>query len=330
MGAIKSKLKLCYCLLVFVCANALHAQVSQKEYDNAMQVMNGSNQKAATDVIENLAKKYPTDAKVNFIQGIYHLRSGNNNSALQFFTKAITTNPKFVDAYNGRAVVFEEKGMLEKSIDDLNKSIELESNNVQTINMRARLHYKLELYPAALQDFNKLIQINPNSIVAYLDAANTTLKISDAKTAETYFTKAINANIPKGRVFIYYGSFLLQQEKYTEAKQKYEIALQEAENEFYDDDYNKACIVFYKNKEYTKAIQLAEKAIKINGKKTEYYHNLASCYIDLQDWQQVTATAERALLIDREDKMSNMYMAVGLTRQGKTEQAQPYSNKAKQ
>ena len=307
------------------------AQVTDSEFDKAMEINGGSSQIDAQKMIELLEQKYPDDGKVLFLRGMYHFRDGNSNMAMMSFTNAIKLLPKFAMAYNGRAILFEQKGLLEKSIDDFTKSIEINSVDADIYGKRADLFFQLKEFQKALVDYDKQIQLAPSGIMGYYNAANTSISLGKASEADQYFAKAYAAKGMQAFVVnALFGKFLVLQKRYPEAMEKYELALKEAESQFGDEDFNMAAIAFYKNQQFDKAIIYANKAIALQPANIDYKCNLASIYVDKKDWQQVMNASQAGLNVDPNHAMANMYMAVALTKLGRDTEAQPYLIKAKQ
>lgn len=307
------------------------SQLTDAEFEKAMQTNAGSSQTESQKMIEDLEKKYPNDGKVVFLRGMYHFRDGNSNMAMMSFTNVIKLLPKFALAYNGRAILFEQKGLLEKSIADFTKSIEINASDGEIYGKRADLYVQLNQLQNGLEDYKKQIQFAPTNIMGYYNAATVGVGLGKGSEADNYFT---NAYAAKGmQAFVVnalYGKFLVLQKRYPEAKEKYELALKVAEDQFGDEDFNMAAIAFYKNELYDKAITYTNKAIALQPDNIDYKCNLASIYVDTKNWQKVIEAAQSGLATDPNHAMANMYMAIGLTKMGRENEAKPYLIKAKQ
>ncbi|MBC7652183.1 MAG: tetratricopeptide repeat protein, partial [Deinococcales bacterium] len=281
--------------------------------------------------IETLEKKYPKDARVAYLHGLYNYRSNNTLAALTSFTKAIELNPKFESAYIARSYAFNAKGMTDKAIEDVTAYIKLKPSDGEGYDQRAAYYFAKKDYANALADFDKEIAIWPKRFMTYYDAANTMALLKDARAGDSYFEKGLATDgINKDELNILYAVYLGQKGRYTEAKEKFTIALRDAEDKFYGSDFSIAGLTYYKTKDLDKAIYCYIKAIALNPKDMSFRSNLAGVYLDKKDYNNVLETAKAALAINGDDALNNMFMAVGLKNMGREAEAKVFEDKAKQ
>lgn len=316
--------------LISLFSTVCNAQIKQAEFDKTMGLMGSNNKAKALTTIESLEKKFPTDAKVFVLRGYYEIKDGNPNGALMNFSNAIKANPKYAFAYDARAQVFSKKGMLDKAILDANEAIEIEPKNIGFLKNRVGFYFHNKQYQEALDDVKAKIKLEPNNIYNYYDAADFTKDLDKNAVADFYFDQAYaNKSIPKYLTDIQFASFLLKYGRFEEAKTKYETALVNNEKDFTDSNFHESAIVFYKTKNYDKAIIYFNKAIALNPNNVEYYNNLSSVYLTLKDWQKLIETAQKALNANDNSPIANMYMAIGLNNTGNSSKALEYQARAK-
>jgi tetratricopeptide (TPR) repeat protein len=318
-------------LLLLINTTITFAQISQPDFDKAMKLLNGNEPAKALTNLELLEKKAPKDAKVIFLRGFYQFREGNQNGAMMSFSNALKTNPKFALAYGARAQLFASKGMLDKAISDISVAITIEPKNIDFLSTRAGFYNQNNQFAEGLEDMKTKIKLAPNDIMGYFDAAVFSKSIDKNKNADDFFSQAYaNKGLQKFVTDVLFAKFLLKYGRFDEAKTKYEAALATNEKDFGDEDFNDAAIVYYKLKNYDKAILYANKAIAKTPTNVNFHLNLASTYVDLQNWQKVKETAQNAINADANNPMANMYMAIGLKFTGNESKALEYETKAKQ
>lgn len=303
------------------------AQFKQTDFDNAMKLLDGSDQQKALSNLEALEKKYPKEAQVLFLRGFYQFRDGDQNGAMMNISNAIKINPKFASAYGARAILFSVKGMLDKAISDMTAAIAIEPKNVDFYYRRAEYYSKNQQNQEAINDYKTIIQLSPADITPYYEAATLTNLMN--ANGDAFFTQAYMVKgIQKFVVDFMYAKFLMNTKRFDDAKPVIEAALI-GEKEFDGDDLQMAAIIFYKTKEYQKSVEYFKKAIAKKPGDINFRCNLASVYIDLKDWQKVKETAEGALDLDPNYPLSNMYMAIGLKWTGNERLGLEYEAKAK-
>lgn len=93
------------------------------------------------------------------------------DDAMLDYTKAIQLNPRMTDAYYNRAYINLtrkdiENPDLQKTATDLEKALELDPKFIDALYAMAALQKKLENYHAALEYLERLLQLEPDAINA--------------------------------------------------------------------------------------------------------------------------------------------------------------------
>lgn len=317
--------------LTFVLSSTCFAQISKPDFQAAMQLLQGNNPEKALANLESLEKKFPADAQVIFLRGFYQFRDGNQNGAMMSFSNAIKASPKFAFAYGGRAQLFATKGMFDRAISDISEAIKLEPNNADYVSTRASFYNETKQFALGLEDMKTKIKLDPNNIMGYFDAAVFAKSMDANYNSDAFFTQAYaNNGIPKFVTDVLFAKFLLKYGRYDEAKIRYELALSTNEKDFGDDDFNNVAIVYYKLKNYDKAIFYFEKAIAMQSSNVEYRNNLCGVYIDQKNWQKLKETAETSIRNGTDSPIAHMYYANGLYHTGFESLAIEYEKKAKE
>ena len=89
------------------------------------------------------------------------------DEAIELFNQAIEIDPKFSDAYSGRAFAYYIKGNNDQAIADYTKVIELDPSNADVYISRGSSYNDIEKFDLALGDFNKAIELEPENARAY-------------------------------------------------------------------------------------------------------------------------------------------------------------------
>ena len=225
----------------------------------------------------NLESYQATKAALKQFQLVYYTEQGGNllydseirltgkQKAVEFFTKAIALNDKYVEAYLGRA----------------------------------RAYKDLKNYPKAIADFNKASEINHN-IWSYADLADLYIDLKDYKSALSTYTKAI-AIYPDSDIRIRRaGIYLFQLKDYKSAIADY-TKTSENRPESPDSHLGRGQ-AYFSLKNYKSAIADFTKAIQLFPEYTEAYWHRSIVYNTLQDYQSATKDLTKALDICNADK----------------------------
>ena len=99
------------------------------------------------------------EAEEHFWQGIEYRRQGNNDSAMEEFSRAIELDPEDNFTYYNRALVYYQRGELESSIVEYNKAIELHPNNAYWTYARGFLYLQLGDREKAIIDLERSLEL---------------------------------------------------------------------------------------------------------------------------------------------------------------------------
>src|SRR2546426_6052037 len=107
------------------------------------------------------------NAEINILvqSGNAKARNKDYDGAIADFTEAIKIANDLPGVlrsgpYINRGLAYEKKGDLDAALDDLNKAIKIQSNNVYAYQDRAVLHEKRNEFAEAVADYTKAIKIN--------------------------------------------------------------------------------------------------------------------------------------------------------------------------
>ncbi len=307
------------------------AQISKVDFDKQTKLIMGNDPQAALVSLENFEKKFPADAQVMCLRGLYQFRDSNPNGALVTFSNAIKTNPKYAFSYACRAQVFAQKELMDKAIADISQAIALEPKNIDFLLSRVDFYWKTNQYDLGLMDSKLILKLAPNEINRYVDVVNMTKKAGQNTNVDIVFEQAYaNKNIPKYEVDLAFARFFLGENRFSDAKIKFDAALATNEKEFTAQNFNDASVVEYKLKNLDRSILFCEKAIALEPTNIDYRNNLCGILIDQKKWQKLKENAEVSIRNGTDSPMAHMYYAIGLKYTGFESLALEYEKKAKQ
>ncbi len=119
-----------------------------------------------------------------------HAKEGENELALEFFSKAIQVLPTSADLYSQRGVILFHLKRSQESLDDMNKAVELQPDYSYRYSSRAYIKSVLGLVKDAILDYEKAIELDPEDTVAYNNLGLMQEKLGWEKMAKKNFKKA--------------------------------------------------------------------------------------------------------------------------------------------
>lgn len=149
------------------------AKVAKESIDEAIALLKESPR--------DLAKAYILRGKM--VEGV--------DAKLENFEAAVKADPKNVDALQGRAILYSEKGEDDKAVADLTILLESDAQNVVVLEAITEILTKLKKYDKAFEYVQKVIDLKPMSPEGYLLRARLHAMKDDDKASLVDLDKAL-------------------------------------------------------------------------------------------------------------------------------------------
>jgi tetratricopeptide (TPR) repeat protein len=215
-----------------------------------------------------------------FALGVDEWTKNNFDAALPYLKEALRValdqpetglNPS--EIYFFRAFIYYKKGDFASATGDLDKAIEHNPNHVYALYNRGLLYAKQENYPQALDDFSNAIQANENN-----------------KATETYFDfPAVYNN--RGNVYFNMAEYQLAIADFVTATNV------KTEHEKSDRAYFNLGLTYTETKDYARAIQAFDEAIRLNPSDADNLTSRGTAYFENGDYAQSIADFNEALAL---------------------------------
>jgi tetratricopeptide (TPR) repeat protein len=324
----------------------------------------------------DLENRYEKSALVLLASGIKSVVDARDyDQAIADFTQAINLNSNLASAYilRGRAlhasvlyVLYTERNfsgfgavwydedqkearlLLNKALEDLNYSINLDPNNANAYLERGKIYYFLKDYDKSLVDINQAIRLNQNYAMAYnfrsyyysgvgadydkaLEDINRAIRLEpnegwhynrrgifynnfgDNDKAISDFTQAIRLDPNNAVYYAMRGDYYYNdKDDYDKAIADYTLAIRlDPNNAYY---YISRSDVYFAKKDYDRAIADYTQAIRINPNDAYYYKTRGDLYYAKKDYDLAIADYTRAIRLDPNNaeyhnKRGNLYYA---------------------
>ena len=133
-------------------------------FDQLEKVNNSKKAELLEREIWSLWHEHPNDnqltKKLEF--GIELMQYGNYHYALKVFDNIIKTDPNWSEAWNKRATVFFLMKQYSKSLNDIEKVLNIESRHFGALSGQARIFIKLQEYEKAIKSLKKALKFYPS------------------------------------------------------------------------------------------------------------------------------------------------------------------------
>ncbi|KAK4453823.1 mitochondrial outer membrane 72K protein [Podospora aff. communis PSN243] len=233
------------------------------------------------------------------MRGTFRCLRGKHEEALADLTKSIELDPSMTQSYIKRASMNLELGAPDKAEEDFTKALEQNQEDPDIFYHRAQLHFIKGEFTEAASDYQKSIDLDRDFIFSHIQLGVTQYKMGSIASSMGTFKRCIKNFERTPDVYNYYGELLLDQSKFQEAIEKFDMAIA-LEKETKPTNMN--------------VLPLINKALALFQWK--------------QDFGEAEKLCEKALIIDAECDIAVATMAQLLLQQGKVVDALKYFERA--
>ncbi|KAG9244083.1 import receptor [Calycina marina] len=233
------------------------------------------------------------------MRGTFRYLRGENITALEDLMTSIQLQPSLTQSYIKRASMHLELANKEGASEDFEQAMAQNASDPDIYYHRAQLHFILGEFSEAARDYQTSIELDKDFIFSHIQLGVTQYKMGSIASSMATFRRCIKNFPGVPDVYNYYGELLLDQQKYQEAIEKFDMAV----------DMEKSNKPVGMN-----VLPLINKALALFQWK--------------QDFAEAEKLCQKALIIDPECDIAVATMAQLLLQQGKVTEALTYFERA--
>lgn len=265
-------------------------------------------------VIERQQKEADIRRQQEFIEVIYRsgldkAQKGDYKAAIADFNRYLQLKPNGIKAYYQRGLVLHKLGDYQAAIADLNQYLQFNPSDAEARYSRGMIRSEIGDYNGATADYTKAISINPNYINNHSsefilpsfgdNSQGITLdSVETAPPIESDYTVTVDSNIITSELS---NEYHRATSKSTQTLSSYQDA----------EDYINRGDHFYKNEDYSKAIENYTLALQLNHNSAEIYLNRGNANYKLKNYHQAIEDYTQTLRMN--PKNYKAYIGLGNT-----------------
>jgi len=148
--------------------------------------------KEASKCVNEAIIEFPAESELYYLRGLINISRKKYYKAINDFNKIFELEQPvdFYKVYLNRAVANTNLQEYELAIEDLTKSIELNSTNASAYHSRGMVYYELKDYNLAVNDFKQAINLSHDNPVTFFNLGMSYYRLEDKESACPYFHKA--------------------------------------------------------------------------------------------------------------------------------------------
>jgi tetratricopeptide (TPR) repeat protein len=221
------------------------------------------------------------------------------DQALDFYTSEIRSNPSSSEAYNGRAIIWDDKEEYDIALADYNDAIRLDPSNSVAYGNRGGIWSFKKDYDKALADYNEAIRLDPRHASAYRRRGTIWSNKKDFDRALTDFNEAIRLDPIDGSSYRSRSGVWAQKKDYDKAIADCNEAIRLEPK----DGLAYACRgwIWSQKKDYEKAIADYNEAIRLDTRVGLVYRERGRGWCQTTDYKKALADFNEAIRLDPKD-----------------------------
>ena len=199
-----------------------------------------------------------------------------HKKAIKHYTEAIELDPKWVKAYNNRAVSYRRIRDFDAALKDCNEAMKLDPEFVFPYIVRGLIYDDKGDFNTAIEKYNEAIALEPDYAISYNNRGITYCKKGDFDVGIKNFDKAIEL-----------------MSDFAQA-------------------YNNRGNAYYEKRDFDNAIENYDKTIELNPEYANAYSNRGLAWLHLSEWEKAKAdlTTAKDMGIDIGASFQNDYESV--------------------
>jgi tetratricopeptide (TPR) repeat protein len=289
--------------------------------DKAIAAYSAGNLNDLYAALPALVKEHPNHPFTIFFKAFIADRKDNNVAeALRGYSEVIKTAPDLMEPFLFRAIIFNEKGMYEKAIEDMTNAIKYDTDKSSNLfTLRGEIYSTANKNEEAFADFKQAIQMTPSVAKNYRGIMNTAFAINKKDEAIAIIKNAVNGTEAENAdVWEVWGEINLRTKQFSTADKAYDksFSLNATAS---PEAYNSASIAALNVNNFSKAKQHAEKAITLAPEDFHNYNTRSEISVQDKTWEEVYTWAKKALELNPKSARANMLMAIGVKRTNRGE-----------
>ena len=204
-------------------------------------------------------------------RGIEAAQRGDQQQAIEHYTKAIELPPEDSDTYFRRGRAYYETRSYDRAIQDFTKSLDLNPDNAFTYNLRGAAYYNKGELDLAIQDYTKSLELDPDNAVTYWSRGGGHHRKGELDLAIQDYTKSLDLNPAAAVAYHLRGSAYYSKGEFDRALQDFAKSLDlDPDNAF---AYHLRGSAYYSKGEFDLAIQDYTKSLELDPDNAVTYLN---------------------------------------------------------
>ncbi|EPF37375.1 tetratricopeptide repeat protein [Treponema denticola] len=229
-----------------------------------------------------------TSKKQSYSQAEYFNMAGNTakekkdgTRAIYYYTKAIETDPDYIEAYLNRGEMYYYVNEHEKALADFDRIIELSPQSDKAYYFKGLLFNDDGNYNKAIENLNTAISLNDKAYEYYEARSTAYEQINEYEKAFEDINTAIKLNQKSAKLYNLRGRLHEHFERTDDAINDFKIATKLDPNDIWT--YDELILAYMKEDKIDKAFEIADKMIKLKPVRIDILYEIRATLFTLRE-----------------------------------------------
>ncbi|MBZ0262987.1 MAG: tetratricopeptide repeat protein [Hyphomicrobiales bacterium] len=252
--------------------------------------------RACSAVINLGRESNKTLSSAYFIRGNTYDEKGAINRAINDYDNAIRLDPNFANAFKLRGVNYARKADYKRAVADYSRAIAINPKDVETYVFRAQTYSDRGDYDSAIADCDSALRLSAGRAdLILLIRGGAHLKKGDFRGAIADYTRALDLFPYNAKAYHGRGNAYAIGKQYDLAITNFNLAIKL--DPLFADSYKERGNAYYQTRKYDRAITDYDRAIALNPKFAEAYYNRGNAYDAQGEFNKALTDFRQALTI---------------------------------
>jgi len=229
---------------------------------------------------------------------------GRHADALASYDKALAAAPDYAEVHINRGVVLREINRHAEALASFDQALALQPGRTETLYNRANSLRSLGRFEEALRDYDAVLAANPDAAEAHNNRGCVLEKLDRFAEALASFNAALRLRPDHMDAVYNRGNMLLKLSQFRDAVDCYDrvLAVEPERPDVWNNRGN--ALVFLQR--YDEAVEAFERTLRLDPDNWTAFALLASCQINLCNWQETSRLREEARIAARAGDWSRL------------------------
>jgi tetratricopeptide (TPR) repeat protein len=250
----------------------------------------------------------PRNSVAYFNAGLVHFNKGNTDLALEYYETAIKKNPTYSAAYFNIGLLYFNKGEIKKAISYYTSAIELDSNYSTAYNNLGLSYYQIGDKENSEKNYIKSLQLDPKNSIAHFNLGLLYYTTGSLEKAKQKFIEALELDNKYVNAYYHLANTYYDLGDKDNAIEYYIKCLNLDKSNYIV--YFNLGLAYYSKGEFENALNFFQKTIELNPRYSPAYFNIGFIYYSENKYEYAIRYYKKAISLNPNNNYAKLSLGL--------------------